>query len=345
MPILLENVVYTYMKKTPLVHEALRGVSLEINDHEFVGLIGRTGSGKSTLIQHFNGLLKPDSGGVSVDGISTTSGSLRELRRKVGLVFQFPEYQLFEETVFKDIAYGISKRGYGSDEISQRVLKAAGAVGIGEVLMQRSPFELSGGQRRRVAIAGVLIMEPKYLVMDEPGSGLDPEGRDEIFSYVQRLHEDSGVCVILVSHNMEDVARLARRVIVIEDGLIIMDGPPQDIFTRIEDLERAGLRAPETQYLLRRLKAIVPEIDERLMTTTQVADELERLLLEAGERRTEAGDGQSYNTGSEGEQPYANADCSDGELPFASVDCSGGELPYAHDAGEQIIGKGGALSA
>ncbi|MCL2058387.1 MAG: energy-coupling factor transporter ATPase [Oscillospiraceae bacterium] len=282
MPIKLDNVVYTYMKKTPLVHEALRGVSLTINDGEFVGLIGRTGSGKSTLIQHFNGLLKPDSGSVSVDGISTTGGSLRELRRKVGLVFQFPEYQLFEETVFKDIAYGISKRGYGEADIAERVHRAAAAVGIGGALMARSPFELSGGQRRRVAIAGVLVMEPKYLVMDEPGSGLDPGGRDEIFSYVEKLHSELGACVILVSHNMEDVARLAKRVVVIDGGQIIMDGPPEAIFTRIEALERAGLRAPDIQYLLRRLKRSAPEIDMGAMTASKAADEIEKLLRGAG---------------------------------------------------------------
>ena len=282
MPIQMHDIVYSYMKKTPLAQEALRGVSLTINDGEFVGLIGRTGSGKSTLIQHMNGLLKPDSGNVTVDGISTTSGSLRELRRKVGLVFQFPEYQLFEETVYKDIAYGISKRGYSGSEIAGRVRKAAAAVGIGEAQMDRSPFELSGGQRRRVAIAGVLVMEPKYLVMDEPGSGLDPEGRDEIFSYVKKLHTEQGVCVILVSHNMEDVARLARRVIVIDDGKIIMDGPTEKIFTRIEDLEKAGLRAPEIQYLLRRVKSIVPGVDEGAMTAFQAANELEKWLRAAG---------------------------------------------------------------
>ena len=281
MPIHLENVEFSYMKKTPLAQEALRGIDLTINDGEFIGLIGRTGSGKSTLIQHFNGLLKPDAGNVIVDGISTTNGSLRELRRKVGLVFQFPEYQLFEETVFKDIAYGISKRGYGSGEIAERVNKAASAVGIGNALMQRSPFELSGGQRRRVAIAGVLIMEPKYLVMDEPGSGLDPEGRDEIFNYVNTLHDESGVCVILVSHNMEDVARLVRRVLVMDDGRIIMDGPPENIFTRIGDLERSGLRAPEIQYLFRRLKNIVPGIDVNALTARQAADELEKWLRAA----------------------------------------------------------------
>ena len=280
MPIILENVVYSYMKKTPLAQDALRGVSLTIGDGEFVGLIGRTGSGKSTLIQQFNGLLKPDSGSVIVDGISTTSGSLRELRRKVGLVFQFPEYQLFEETVFKDIAYGISKRGYDASDINIRVKRAAEAVGIGESLMQRSPFELSGGQRRRVAIAGTLVMEPKYLVMDEPGSGLDPEGRDEIFSHVHRLHRNLGVCVILVSHNMEDVARLAGRVVVMEDGAIVMDGPPREIFSRIDDLERAGLRPPDIQYLFRRLKSVVPEINCEALTASQAADELTKFLPE-----------------------------------------------------------------
>ena len=279
MPIIIDNIVYSYMKKTPLAQEALRGVSLEIGDGEFVGLIGRTGSGKSTLIQHLNGLLKPDSGSVSVDGIVTSGGALRELRRKVGLVFQFPEYQLFEETVFKDIAYGISKRGFSENELAGRVRDAVAAVGIHESLLGKSPFELSGGQRRRVAIAGVIVMEPKYLVMDEPGSGLDPAGRDEIFSYVQKLHSERGVCVILVSHNMEDIAKLVRRVIVIDDGVIIMDGRPETVFTRIEELEKVGLRAPDIQYLFRRLQSIVPGIYAGALTSVQAADELENYLI------------------------------------------------------------------
>jgi len=281
MPIRLENVVFTYMKNTPLAYEALRGVTLEIGDGEFIGLIGRTGSGKSTLIQHLNGLLKPDSGSVVVDGASTSGRALRELRRNVGLVFQFPEYQLFEETVFKDIAYGVTKRGYGEAEVAERVRRAAEAVGIPESLMGRSPFELSGGQRRRVAIAGVLVMEPKYLVMDEPGSGLDPEGRDEIFSYVAKLHAELGVCVILVSHNMADIARLVRRVIVIDAGRVVMDGPPQAVFQRIEDLERAGLRSPDIQYLFRRLQSAVPEIGVGALTAAQAADELEKYLTDS----------------------------------------------------------------
>ena len=274
----MENVFYSYMKKTPLVREALRGINMVIGDGEFVGLIGRMGSGKSTLIQHMNGLLKPDAGSVFVDGIDTAGGSLRELRRKVGLVFQFPEYQLFEESVFKDIAYGISKRGFNENEISDRVCAAASAVGIDGSLMKRSPFELSGGQRRRVAIAGVLVMEPKYLVMDEPGSGLDPAGREEIFRYVTDLHNNPGVCVILVSHNMEDVARLTGRVVVIDDGLVIMDGPPGGIFTKIEELERAGLRAPEIQYLMRKLKTVAPDINVGALTAVQAADEIEKWI-------------------------------------------------------------------
>jgi len=266
------------MKKTPLAREALRDISLTIDDGEFIGLIGRTGSGKSTLIQHLNGLLKPDCGSVVVDGVDTKAGSLRLLRQKVGLVFQFPEYQLFEETVYKDIAYGISKRGYDAAEIGDRVYKAARAVGIPESIMQKSPFELSGGQRRRVAIAGVLVMEPKYLVMDEPGSGLDPEGREEIFSYVKRLRDDYGTSIILVSHNMADIAKLVSRVIALDDGRVVMDGFPEEIFPKIDELERAGLRSPDIQYLFRRLKAIVPQIDDKAITARQAADELEKWL-------------------------------------------------------------------
>jgi energy-coupling factor transport system ATP-binding protein len=278
MPIVVKNLTYKYMRRTPFEQEALSDVSIEIADGEFVGIIGRTGSGKSTLIQHFNGLLKPDEGSVSIDGISTMGGGLKELRRKVGIVFQFPEYQLFEETVYRDIAYGISRLGFSDAEVERRVLRAAGAVGIPPGMLQKSPFELSGGQKRRVAIAGIFVMEPKFIVMDEPGSGLDPAGREEIFAYVSKLHRDFGISVILVSHNMEDVARYAGRVVVMSDGRIAMDGAPREVFRRIDELEGMGLRPPDVLYFARALKSLIPGIDDGVLTVGQAADELEKWL-------------------------------------------------------------------
>ena len=279
----MKDVTYKYMKGTQLERAALRGVNLCIGDGEFVGVIGRTGSGKSTLIQHFNGLLKPDEGTVEIDGEVTTGRKLKELRRKVGIVFQFPEYQLFEETVFKDIAFGISKLGLGECEVRARVLRAAEAAGFPEAMFERSPFELSGGQRRRAAIAGVLVMEPKYLVMDEPASGLDPSGREELLEYVSRLRDESGACVVLVSHNMEDIARYARRVVVMDDGRITMDGPTGEVFTRIGELESMGLRPPDIQYFMRRFKeTVAPCVDGHALTVNDAADAVEGWLRTAG---------------------------------------------------------------
>ena len=282
MPIQVDNLVFKYMKKTPLEQEALHHINLTIQEGEFVGLIGRTGSGKSTLIQQFNGLLKPDSGSVLIDDISTTGKELKELRKKVGLVFQFPEYQLFEETVYRDIAYGISKLGLEEKEIRQRVLKAADAVGIPEGILEKSPFELSGGQKRRVAIAGVIVMQTKYLIMDEPGSGLDPAGKEEILNYVSKLHRDYGTAVVLVSHNMEDIAKYVERVLVMDGGRIVMDDTPGKVFLRTEELEKIGLRPPDIQYFIRKIKKIFPDFDDGVMTPDKAADELERWFLKAG---------------------------------------------------------------
>ena len=282
MPIVMKNVTYKYMRNTQLERAALRDVSLRVGEGEFVGVIGRTGSGKSTLIQHFNGLLKPDAGTVEVDGVATAGRRLRELRRKVGLVFQFPEYQLFEETVFKDIAFGVAKLGLGEGEVRERVLGAAEAAGFPEQMLGRSPFELSGGQRRRAAIAGVLVMEPKYLIMDEPASGLDPAGREELFEYVSQLRAEKGTCVVLVSHNMDDIARYARRVVVMDGGRITMDGAPEDVFTRILELEQAGLRPPDIQYFMRRFKeTVAPGIDGRALTVRDAAELVDKWLWAA----------------------------------------------------------------
>ena len=279
MPIIIENLTYKYLPKTPLEKEVLKNINLRIDEGQFVGLIGRTGSGKSTLIQHLNGLLKPASGTVTIDGINTKGKEIKELRRKVGLVFQFPEYQLFEETVFKDIAYGISKLGLSESEISERVHEAAYSVGLNESVLSRSPFELSGGQKRRAAIAGVIVMRTKYLVMDEPGAGLDPAGRNEILSYVSRLHKENGTSVILVSHNMSDIAKYVDRVLVLDKGTITIDGTPERVFSMVDDLENAGLRTLDIQYLFKKLKTVVPDIDDQITNVDQAADILAKLLL------------------------------------------------------------------
>ena len=291
MPISINNLTFKYMQKTPLEREVLHDISLEVQNGEFVGLIGRTGSGKSTLIQHLNGLLKPTAGTVMVDGINAAGKKLKELRKKVGLVFQFPEYQLFEETVFKDIAYGVSKLGLDEPEIGRRVRSAAEAVGITERVLEQSPFALSGGQKRRVAIAGVLVMEPEYLILDEPGSGLDPAGKREILDFVARLHRERRTTVILVSHNMEDIAAYVERVLVLKDGQIAMDDAPSVVFTRIEELENAGLRPPELQRFARLMRSLDPEFREDLMTVESVADELEKWFGKSGlfSRRAKTG--------------------------------------------------------
>lgn len=243
----LENVTYTYQQNGPFEKTAVRDVNLHIKQGEFVGIIGHTGSGKSTLIQMFNALLKPTSGKVFVDGVDTTEkgANLRDVRFKVGLVMQYPEYQLFEETIYKDIAFGPKNMGLGEVEIERRVHEAAKLVGIGEELLEKSPFEISGGQKRRVAIAGVLAMEPKVLILDEPTAGLDPMGRDEILHKIRDMHRETGISVILISHSMEDVAKAASRIIVMNKGEIAADDSPSEIFSQIEMLEGIGLSVPQ----------------------------------------------------------------------------------------------------
>ena len=274
MPIVLENLTHIYMPGTPFEKIALKDINLKIDDGEFIGIIGHTGSGKSTLIQHFNGLLKPTSGRVLVNGQETSGKGLKELRRHVGIVFQYPEHQLFEETVYKDIAFGLQQDNIAEEEKRKKVLEVITAVGLKEEVLEKSPFELSGGQKRRVAIAGVLIMKPGILVLDEPTAGLDPRGRDEIFGFITRIHETMGITVILVSHSMEDVARLVSRVIVMNRGAVEVDGPVTEVFADIQRLESIGLSAPQIAYLMKRLKQIRPEIDENVFTVAKARDEL-----------------------------------------------------------------------
>lgn len=243
----LENVSYTYMKGGPFEKKALDNINLEISKGEFIGLIGHTGSGKSTLIQLLNGLIKPDCGRIFIDGtdICDKKTKLRDVRFKVGLVMQYPEYQLFEETVLKDISFGPSNMGLGAEEVENRAKFAANIVGIDESLLDKSPFELSGGQKRRVAIAGVLAMEPKILILDEPTAGLDPAGRDEILYKIKDMHERMNLTVILVSHSMEDVAKLADRILVMNGGKTEMFGTPSSVFSNGERLSEIGLNVPQ----------------------------------------------------------------------------------------------------
>lgn len=290
MPIVLEGVSHVYDADGPWRVEALKNVNLEIGDGEFLGLIGATGSGKSTLIQHLNGLLKPTEGRVLVDGVDPwkDKGSRKEIRQKVGLVFQYPEHQLFEETVFDDVAFGPRNLGLAEPEVKERVREALNMVGLPSQMASRSPFELSGGEMRRVAIAGVLAMKPRVLVLDEPAAGLDPRGRRDILERVRRLH-DTGLTVVLASHSMEDVARLADRIAVVAAGMIAMAGPPVEIFQRGEELGSLGLEVPQATSLMKRLSARGKPVRTDVMTIEQAREEILRHLRPRGRRNENAG--------------------------------------------------------
>ncbi len=257
MPINIKNLSCIYSADTPFEVRALDGISLDIGAGEFIGIIGPTGSGKSTLVQHFNGLIRPTQGQVLVDGrdLADKTTDLRAVRQNVGLVFQYPEHQLFEETVFADVAFGPKNQGVPEAELRERVHEALALVGLEpEGIVDRSPFELSGGQMRRVAIAGVLAMRPQVLVLDEPTAGLDPEGRDELLAQLGQLHSGSGMTVILVSHSMEDIARVATRLIVLAGGKLVADGPPRTVFTQAKMLTDIGLGVPQVTELMLALR-------------------------------------------------------------------------------------------
>lgn len=281
MSIKIENLTHIYMKGSPFEKKALDNVNITINSGEFLALIGHTGSGKSTLIQHINGLLKPDSGSIIIDDIDITEKkiNLSFIRKKVGLVFQYPEYQLFEETIEKDIAFGPKNLGLSDDDINKRVKRAMNMVGLDyEKYKDKSPFELSGGQKRRVAIAGVVAMEPKILILDEPTAGLDPKGRDEILGKIKDLHLEYNMTIVLVSHSMEDVAKLADRILVMNKGKCILDGKPSEVFKEIDTLESVGLAVPQVTYLVKRLKSKGFDISDSIFTVEQAKKEILRIL-------------------------------------------------------------------
>jgi len=273
MPIQLNNVTHTYSEGSAFQATAIRGVNLTIEDGEFIAVIGHTGSGKSTLVQHLNGLLKPTDGQILIDGedLGGEKTDRRRIRQKVGLVFQYPEYQLFEETVAKDIAFGPKNLGLSDEEIDQRVRRAMAHVHLDyNKYAERSPFELSGGQMRRVAIAGVLAMEPKVLILDEPTAGLDPKGRDRILSMVQELHAQGGVTVIMVSHSMDDVARLATRLIVMSKGEVVATGTPREIFRQVDMMESIHLGVPEAAKLCALLRERGIDLPDDLYTPQEL---------------------------------------------------------------------------
>ncbi|AKL97022.1 cobalt ABC transporter ATP-binding protein CbiO [Clostridium aceticum] len=277
MSIKIENLTYIYNPKSPFETKALEDVSLEIKSGEFIGLIGHTGSGKSTLTQHLNGLIKPTSGKIIINGLDITSTSVKlvEVRKKVGLVFQYPEHQLFEETVYRDIAFGPINLGLSEEEVKERVMEAMGLVKLSyEDLKDRSPFELSGGQRRRVAIAGVLAMKPEVLILDEPTAGLDPRARDEILDQIKLLHKTYKSTVILVSHSMEDIAKLVDRIIVMHRGKVALVGEPREVFKQSEILESIGLGIPQITYLMKKLKELEIHLREDIFTVEEAREEI-----------------------------------------------------------------------
>ena len=280
MPIRIEHLSYIYGEGTSFEKKALDDISLEIGDGEFIGLIGHTGSGKSTLIQHLNGLNKASSGRILVDGedIRSEGYSLKKLRSKVGLVFQYPEYQLFEAEVLKDVCFGPHNQGLSDEEVLARAKEALAAVGLDESYYEKSPFDLSGGQKRRVAIAGILAMKPKVLVLDEPTAGMDPKGRDEILALLKELHESQNITVILVSHSMEDVAGCVGRIIVLDEGKILYDDAPSGVFRHARELEKVGLAAPQMTYVMQALLKDGWDVNADASTVPQARDEILRVL-------------------------------------------------------------------
>ncbi len=282
MPIEIKHLDHIYMPDSPFETKALDDVTLTIGDGEFVGLIGHTGSGKSTLVQHLNGLMKPDHGSVIVDGmdVSDKNTDLREIRRRVGLVFQYPEHQLFEETVRKDVSFGPRNLGCSEQEIEERVVKACHQVGLSDEKLDMSPFDLSGGNKRRVAIAGVLAMRPRVLVLDEPTAGLDPRGRNELRELIRGLHEEDGNTIVMVSHSMDDISALAQRIIVMNEGRVAMDGTPREVFAHPQELVDMHLGVPAAAQLAMELRKRGYNLPDNVYTL----DEMRSLILAMPDR-------------------------------------------------------------
>jgi energy-coupling factor transporter ATPase len=281
MSIRVENLSHIYSEGMPYETIALSDINLEITDGEFVGIIGHTGSGKSTLIQHLNGLLKPKTGKIFIGDVDITAKSvkMRDIRRRIGLVFQYPEYQLFEETVHKDVAFGPLNLGLSQEEADGRVREAIGLVGLDySDLAERSPFDLSGGQKRRIAIAGVIAMKPEVLIMDEPTAGLDPKAHKDILAMVSKIHKKEDNIIILVSHNMGDIAEMADRIIVMEKGMIALTGTPREVYKEADLIERAGLGLPPVMHLMRELKRKGAAVSDDILTMDEAEQEIIRFI-------------------------------------------------------------------
>jgi energy-coupling factor transport system ATP-binding protein len=280
MALKLDHVNYIYDADTEMAHVALKDVTLEIGGGEFIGLIGHTGSGKSTLVTHLNGLVKPTSGQVLFDGqdINEKDYDRKKLRSKVGLVFQYPEHQLFETDVLADVCFGPKNLGLSKDEVEKRAYEALRLVGLSDAYYKQSPFDLSGGQKRRVAIAGVIAMEPEILVLDEPTAGLDPKGKNEILDLLKKLHKEKGITIVLVSHSMEDVANYVDRIIVMDHGQVKFDDEPRKVFENYKDLEKMGLAAPQVTYIMKDLKEKGFDVDDTVTTIEQAADEIMKVF-------------------------------------------------------------------
>lgn len=287
MSIQVRNIKHIYEKGMPTESVALDDISFDVDDGEFLGIIGHTGSGKSTLLQHLNGLLKPDEGTIVIGGVDITAEgiSMVEIRKRIGLVFQYPEYQLFEETVAKDVAFGPRNLGLSDEEIGERVKEAIELVGLDyDEIKDRSPFELSGGQKRRVAVAGVIAMRPEVLILDEPTAGLDPKAHRDMLAMIEEVHRRTGNITILVSHNMADIARLSDQILVIDSGHLVVSGTPKEVFSRTEELEKVGLDLPPITILTENLRKRGMDIEKTILSVDEAAEQIASYLKARGNR-------------------------------------------------------------
>ena len=281
-----ENLTHTYMPGGPFEKTSIDGISMSVYDGEFLGIVGHTGSGKSTLIQHFNGILKPSSGRVLIDEVDILKSNIRNIRFKIGMVFQYAEYQLFEETVFLDMAFGPKNQGLSETEVNNRVMMAAETMELDEKLLKKSPFELSGGQKRRVAIGGVIAMQPEVLVLDEPTAGLDPKARDRVLSLLKEYNKTNGLTIVIVSHSMEDIAKYADRMIVLSKGKLMLSGVPKELFQKnSKDLEHFGLAIPSAASVVQRLYRMGYDVDKSACTPYAAAETIADTLKKASERK------------------------------------------------------------